>query len=401
MKITLQKIGVLFTLVMISLFVFSLNVLSAPWDIEGHWAEDHITTLLNQNVMITYDDGEFKPNQAITRAEFAEALAKSLYLEPMYTNELSDIESHPAHGYIAALVNEEIVTGFPDKTFRPEEVLTRAQVVAMLTRSMGLEEKNAQINLNRFASYLDMNEDHWANNYVKLATELDILDGYPDGTFRPSELTNRAQAAKMINIFKQYKKTNGFVADVYPASNKISITTLTGERIVMNISNSALVGRNNRIVPITEFLKTDKVFLLLDENNQAQYVKSYGLLTKADLTEQVSQMTNYILEPFEVEAVARGDYSLLKPKLLTELRVHLMDAGLKSDEIESLLNTDWNSLEDHGKERLSEALALETGLPLDLIQAITEQDWEKVKALAQVEAVQRLVQGIMNSDLLG
>ena len=351
--------------------------------------------------MISYDDGEFKPNQAINRAEFAEALAKSLYLEPMYTNELSDIESHPAQGYIAALVNEGIVTGFPDKTFRPEEVLTRAQVVAMLSRSMGLEEKNAQINLNRFASYLDMNEDHWANNYVKLATELDILDGYPDGTFRPSELTDRAQAAKMINIFKQYKKMNGFVADVYPASNKISITTLTGERIVMNISNSALVGRNNRIVPITEFLKTDKVFLLLDENNQAQYVKSYGLLTKADLTEQVSQMTNYILEPFEVEAVANGDYSLLKPKLLTELRVQLMDAGLNSDEIESLLNTDWNSLEDHGKERLSEALALETGLPLDLIQAITEQDWEKVKSLAQVEAVQRLVQGIMNSDLLG
>ncbi|AZR73790.1 hypothetical protein BBF96_10570 [Anoxybacter fermentans] len=396
----MKKIATLFLLSVVLVFVITSTTLANPSDIKGHWAEDYITSLLDQNIMKVYDDGKFKPNQPITRAEFAEALARSLYLDQMYTTELTDIDSHPARGYIAALVNEGIVTGFPDKTFRPEEKLTRAQVVTMLIRALGLEEKQNQINMSHFQSYLDMSEDHWANIYVKLATELDILNGYPDGTFRPNELTTRAQAAKMLKIFKNYKTMTGFVAEVYPASNKLAITSLNGERIVLSLSDTALIGRNNRLVPITEFLKTDRVFIITDESNQARYVKAYGLITKADLTEKVSQMTDYILEPFEVEAIAKGDFNAIKPKLINQIRTRLLDSGLTPDEVEAILNTDWNTLEEYGKIRLSEAISLETGLPLDMVKAIMEQDWEKVKALAKVEVIHRLVQEMMRYDLL-
>lgn len=387
----------LFTLTLVVIMTLSSIALAAPEDITGHWAEDQITTLVNQNIMSTYSNGQFKPDEPITREEFAEALAKALYLEQMTTTELTDIESTPAKGYIAALVNDGIVTGFPDKTFRPEKTLTRAQVVTMLTRSLGLEEKDNQINMYNFSSYLDMNEEHWANDYIKFASELDILNGYPDGTFRPTEETTRAQAAKMLSIFRSYNKLNGFVADVYPASNKVSITTLDGERMVINLTDTALIGRNNRLVSITDFLKTDKIFVLTNNQNQAPYVKAYGLITKADLVEQVSQLTNYLVSPYEVEALAQGDLDILKPKLLNEVRSRLLDNGLDATEIDALMNQEWNTLQDHGKVRLSEALAVETGLPLDIITAVLDQDWEKVRALAEVEAVQRLVQGVMNT----
>ena len=368
-------------------------------DINGHWAENDIVTLVNQNIMKVYEDGHFKPNRSITRAEFAEALAKALYLEPVNETELTDINSHPAKGYIAALVNEGVVTGFPDKTFRPEERLTRAQVVTMLMRGLGLEENKNQINMDQFSSYNDMNQEHWANEYVKLATELEILDGYPDGSFRPKNLTTRAQAAKMIAKFRSYDTKSGFVAEVYPTSNKLAITSLTGDRIVMAISGDALVGRNNRLVPITDFLKTDKAFVITDESNQARYIKAYGLVTKADLTEKVSQMTNYMIEPFEVEAMAEGDFDILEPKLYSEVRTRLVDYGLTNQEVDAMMNTQWDELEDHAKVRLSEAVSLETGLPLDMVKAVMAQDWEKVKSLAKVEAMQRVVQGMMTYDI--
>jgi hypothetical protein len=350
--------------------------------------------------MKNYEDGQFKPNNIITRGEFAEALAKAMYLEPVAETELIDLNSTPAKGLIAALVQEKIVTGFPDKTFRPHASLTRAQVVTMLTKALGLGENAHQINMHSFASYLDMNEEHWANRFVKIATELDILDGYPDGTFRPVEETTRAQAAKMVGLFKSFDKTSGFIADVYPSSNKLAVTTPQGERVVLKLGDMALVGRNNRLVTITDFLKTDKVFVITDPTGNARYVKAYGLINKADLTEEVSQMTNYVIDPFEIEALAKGDYGVVKPKLLTEVRTRLMSFGMTPEETDAMLRTDWDDLNKQGQIRLTEAVAEATSLPLDMVKAVMAQDWEKVKALAKVEAIQRAVRGMMNSDLL-
>lgn len=386
--------------VVIVVFALTVTAFAAPWDVQGHWAEEQITTLLNQDILRVYEDGQFKPNRAITRAEFAESLAKVLFLDQVTETDLTDIASHSAKGYIAALVKEGIVTGFPDHTFRPSDSLTRAQVVTMLSRALGLAEKAHQINMHNFASYLDMHDDHWANRYVKISTELSILNGYPDGTFRPNEETTRAQAAKMIEHFRTYNSATGFIADVYPSSNKMAITTLTGERIVLSIADSALIGRNNRLVPVTDFMKTDKVFVITDPSEKARYIKAYGLVTKADLTEEVSQRTNYIIEPFEVEALAKGDYQILKPKLFTEIQTRLVDYGLTPSEVESLMTQDWNSLEKQGKSRLTEAIAETTTLPLDMVSAMMSQDWEKVKALAKVEALNRAIRGVMNSDLL-
>lgn len=396
----LRRIALGFTFAIVIIVLLSVAAFAAPWDIRGHWAEGYITTLLDQGVMQTYEDGQFKPNHVVTRGEFAEALAKAMYLEPVKETELTDLDSVPAKGLIAALVKENVVTGFPDKTFRPNASLTRAQVVTMLTKALGLGEKAHQINMHSFASYLDMNEEHWANRFVKTATELDILDGYPDGTFRPAEETTRAQAAKMVSLFKSFNTTAGFIADVYPSSNKLAVTTPRGERVVLKLADTALIGRNNRLVGVTDFLKTDKIFVITDSSGNARYVKAYGLINKADLTEEVSQMTNYLVDPFEVEALAKGDYNVVKPKLLTEIRTRLMAFGMTPEETDALLQKDWNELNKQGQTRLTESVAEATSLPLDMVKAVMAQDWEKVKALAKVEAIQRVVRGMMNSDLL-
>lgn len=395
----MKKIALGLVLTVVIVFVVNATVFAAPWDVRGHWAEEYITTLVNQNVMNVYDDGQFKPNKAITRGEFAEALAKSLYIGPENETDLTDIAGHPAKGYIAALVKEGIVTGFPDKTFRPNDSLTRAQVVTMLSKALGLSEQAHQINMHSFASYLDMHEGHWATPHVKMASELGILNGYPDGTFRPQEETTRGQAAKMIGIFNSYTSTTGYIADVYPSSNKLAITTLTGERVVTKVADTALIGRNNRLVPITDFLKTDKIFVIRDQAGEARYVKAYGLITKADLSEEVSQRTGYLLDPFEIEALAKGDYEVIKPKMMNEIRAQMLRTGMTDGEIESIFQKDWNSLEQQGKERLAESIAQSTSLPLDMVYAVMAQDWAKVKALAQVEALNRAVQGIVNSNL--
>lgn len=64
------------------------------------------------------------------------------------------------------------------------------------------------------------------------------------------------------------------------------------------------------------------------------------------------------------------------------------------------MRTDWAELEELGRMRLSEAIAIQTGLSLDITRSILSGDWDKVKTYGQIELIQRLVQEVLNSDLL-
>ena len=70
------------SIVLISISVYAVE----PTDISNHWAQDYILNLINNEVMETYTDGQFKPDQAITRGEFAVALAKQLNTVPDNNN---------------------------------------------------------------------------------------------------------------------------------------------------------------------------------------------------------------------------------------------------------------------------------------------------------------------------
>lgn len=388
--------------ILLSFLIFSISVQAVePTDINNHWAQDYILNLVNNEVMESYSDGLFKPDQPITRGEFAVALAKHLNLVPDNNHHFEDLYDYPEFNMINGLVNNEIINGYPDKTFKPDRPITRAEMVAVMIKSIGVNNDDVTINLVNDDDFQDVPDNHWALNHINLAKELELIDGDEEKNFNPNDTASRAEAAKVITQLAALSSDTGYITDVYPTSHKVSINSLNGERNVYDFTDETLIARNNRFVQLDEILTTDKVFIITNNtNNDLKYVKAYGMVTQEDLATEISTMTGGIFETEEVKELSSGNFDLLRPKLQTSIREQLSSQGLSIEEVNAIMSTNWDELEEFGRARLSEAIAIQTGLSLDITKSVLEGDWDRVKSYGQVELIQRVVQEVLDSDLL-
>ncbi|MDD2497244.1 MAG: Ig-like domain-containing protein [Desulfitobacteriaceae bacterium] len=157
-------------------------------DINGHWAKKEIMYLACQGIVNGYPDGLFRPEKKITRAEFAQILLLSV--GPQNRNkivEFSDIKGHWAESVILA----RDWRGYPDKTFRPENLISRQETASIIARGMELKPGSLD--------FLDANNiGEWAKPSVTTLVLCGIINGYPDGTFRPYYDITRAEASVLI-----------------------------------------------------------------------------------------------------------------------------------------------------------------------------------------------------------
>ena len=89
-----------------------------------------------------------------------------------------------------------ILTGFEDGTFKPEETVTRAQMAAIICRTLGYEDQ-AQSSMGTTV-FNDVAADHWASGYINVAQAQQIINGYGDGNYGPEDKVTYEQAVKMI-----------------------------------------------------------------------------------------------------------------------------------------------------------------------------------------------------------
>jgi len=91
------------------------------------------------------------------------------------------------------LIERGIISGFPDNTFRPETSVTRAQAAIMIGRALGLD--GTQQN----TKFPDVGKDSVASGYIQSAVSEGIIQGFPDGTFRPNQSVTRGQLAIFLS----------------------------------------------------------------------------------------------------------------------------------------------------------------------------------------------------------
>ncbi|MEL6469406.1 MAG: HEAT repeat domain-containing protein [Cyanobacteria bacterium J06623_4] len=106
------------------------------------------------------------------------AVSMAVVLPAAAQSRFMDVNSdYWATQYIQALVNKNIISGFPDSTFRPDEEMTRAQFASIL--SGGFQTANVRESI----TFSDVPADHWAAEAITSAYTKGFLSGYPDGTF--------------------------------------------------------------------------------------------------------------------------------------------------------------------------------------------------------------------------
>ncbi|MGI5881101.1 MAG: S-layer homology domain-containing protein [Syntrophomonadaceae bacterium] len=169
-----------------------------PADIAGHWAAGSITKLVNSKAITGYPDNTFRPDNNISRAEFATILVKVFKLSAKDGKVFGDTEKHWAKDSISTAQAYGIINGYSEWSFGPDDNITREQMAVMIVKAAGLKPAESTKNFSDKAQI-----SSWAKAAVDTAVANGIMSGYPDNTFKPLATATRAEAATIFaNIMK-------------------------------------------------------------------------------------------------------------------------------------------------------------------------------------------------------
>lgn len=161
----------------------------------GYWAYSDIKSLNDNSIVSGFNDSTFRPSNPITRAEAIKMIITALNVDTHgYNSHFFDVKpSHWAYDIISYANSMGIIYGYQDGLFKPNNPITRAEIVAILSRSYDFEMQPSSI------QFVDILETHWAYDSIELLSSNNIIKGYSDGTFGPNKLINRAEFSAMLN----------------------------------------------------------------------------------------------------------------------------------------------------------------------------------------------------------
>lgn len=130
---------------------------------ESEWSASYVGFAEQQGLVTGYEDGTFRPEAPITRAEFAVMIARYLNLSPSEYTGFADTQEHWADGAISALAAIGMISGYEDGLFRPGQAITRAEAVKVINTILGRNTICSGVHDNPF---VDLTQDHWAYNDI-------------------------------------------------------------------------------------------------------------------------------------------------------------------------------------------------------------------------------------------
>ena len=171
-------------------------------DIQNHWAAECIRQLRSRNVISGYQDGTFRPNNPVTRAEFAALIGKAFANAPLIRTGIifKDVPSnHWANAAIQAAYRTGFISGYPDRTFKPNQPITRVQVLLALVS--GLKYTTAAASSTSLQEYYDDAGaiPIYALGAIAAATVKRLVVNYPDvKRLNPNQNASRAEVSAFI-----------------------------------------------------------------------------------------------------------------------------------------------------------------------------------------------------------
>jgi hypothetical protein len=145
-------------------------------------------------------------------------------------------QSHWAYKEIQKLADDEVVVGYPDGSFKPDNPATRAEFATMVIKA--LRQENSPL-LEAYTFY-DVQTDYWAYNTIERAVAFGLIKGFPDGTFKPEDNVSKAEA---VAIIVSALKTGDLSADKAKEAlkNYVDIDTIP-DWVIIPAGKSELLG---------------------------------------------------------------------------------------------------------------------------------------------------------------
>ncbi|MVO74803.1 DUF5011 domain-containing protein [Paeniclostridium sordellii] len=166
-------------------------------DIYGHWAKKEINQFISSGYVNGYEDGTFRPDNSITRAEFVKLVNKYFGFNNKENIKFSDINANDWYYNDVCIASKAgYINGYEDKTFKPNKTITREEVSKIL-----ISIKNKQDNVyDKLNKYPDKNKvSNWAKPYVEGAIEQGYLKGNDLGLLNPTNNITRAESVTILS----------------------------------------------------------------------------------------------------------------------------------------------------------------------------------------------------------
>lgn len=253
-----------------------------------HWAYDKIQSLTIDKVLVGYPDGSFQPDQPATRAEFSTMVIKALRQERSEPFELfyfSDLaEDHWAYKMIQRACAFDLIKGFPDGTYKPEDNISKAEAVSIIISAINTGDITEDQAKDALKVYQDADKiPSWLILSAAKAEKLGMIANNPItyNQFEPDKKITRAEvAANLYNMREQArinpnyklspKKAEGIVLDNVTVDGTVAtIPKGTLIPIVLLSSMSSQLDERGQVfaVVIEKNLVTKENYLLIPQGS--------------------------------------------------------------------------------------------------------------------------------------
>lgn len=172
---------------------------------DAEWAREAVYALSNKEIISGYTDGDFKPNNNITREEFVKIIVCAFKLNTFGSgNCFVDVpQGHWAEIYISSASRSGIVGGVGNSVFGLGQNITRQDMAVIIYNALALSDRAEAFELSEAFSDAESIADY-AQKAVNALKAYEISNGYTDGTFMPQNNATRAEAAQMIYKVLQF-----------------------------------------------------------------------------------------------------------------------------------------------------------------------------------------------------
>ena len=184
-----------------------------------------LPTTEHKAYIVGYEDGTFQPDGDMTRAEAAAIFARMISEEKgekiSGNHSFTDVSENAWYAdYIGYLAKYDIIKGYEDGTFKPDAPVTRAEFTAMTVRYYDLfHDVKYPANTTK---YPDVSGSYWAVKDISYATNAKWLNGYADGSFKPDTNITRAEVVTVVNRMTGRTADKEYINDNLSVLNKFT-----------------------------------------------------------------------------------------------------------------------------------------------------------------------------------
>ena len=335
-----------------SLAISSTALAAVPSDIGGHWAQGTIIQWTSKGYISGYEDGTFKPDNSITRAEFVRLVNQSMGYTKTGNAYFSDVSSsYWGYNDIQKGVAAGYVRGDGNGKFRPNDPVSRQEAAVMISQICGLGQ-----DFSAAAKYTDYRYiPSWAAGYVGAVSKAGIMSGYPDGDFKGDRYLSRAEAVialdKALNynasttdnreVLKNYKLTDTSLKDKIIKGDLVISSSLSKKDVVLDnvkvegsiiVEGGKTITAKNCEINNLEMSASDATF---DATGKTTVKKTtfekYGKLTGSGYSKVVidEDLNDYVTLDAQIEEVELDEETNVK--LLSDCVIDSFTATKNAD----------------------------------------------------------------------